>query len=122
VADADLQACSPVAPHRLEARPGWRRIKLEDPFRHRIVVDAGVVPWKTVAAPDARTEDGSHSYRQTAIARLHTLTGRRLLEINAIGPPGGGALRFGFEGGAHIVLHNTKDVSRLVVEHERRHR
>ena len=97
-------------------------LRLDEPVWHRFFIDAGVVFWKTVEVPDAPRQDGDRSYRRTDIASLHGLTGKRLSVITAIDLPGGGALRLGFEGGKSVVLHNTKDCSRLVVDHDQRAR
>jgi hypothetical protein len=89
-------------------------LRLDDPVWHRFFIDAGIVFWKTVQMPDAPAEDGDHSYRHTDIAGPHSLIGKRLSAIKAIGLPGGGALRLVFEGGTAVTLHDTKDSSRFV--------
>ena len=85
---------------------------------HRFFIDAGVVFWKTVVAPNPPPDEAEHSSRLTDIGARHGLMGRRLSAIEAIDLPGGGALRLAFEGGPTIILNNQNDASRLIVERD----
>jgi len=92
-------------------------LRLNDVW-HRFFIDAGVVFWKTVEAPDPPADEAEHSFRLTDIGAGHGLMGRRLSAIEAIDLPGGGALRLAFEGGPTIILNNQNDASRLIVERD----
>lgn len=91
-------------------------LRLEDGVWHRFSIDAGVLFWKTVEAPDPPEEDRDHRYPHKDIAKLHGLTGKRLSTVSAADLPGGGELHLGFEGGNAVVLRNVDDCSKLVVE------
>jgi hypothetical protein len=80
-------------------------LRLDEPVWHRLVIDAGVVFWKTVEMPDRPPDYEDHSCRHVDIAGQHGLAGRRLSAIETIDLPGGGALRLRFEGGTSVVLH-----------------
>lgn len=91
-------------------------LRLEDGTWHRFFVDAGVVFWKTVEAPEPPDEDVGDRYPLTDIAGRYGLTGERLSSISTADLPGGGELRLTFESGKVIILRNLSDCSKLVFE------
>jgi hypothetical protein len=91
-------------------------LRLQNDTWHRFLIDAGVVFWSTVAAPEAPEEDSGYRHPHKDIGVLYGLVGKRLSTVSTADLPGGGELRLDFDGGETLILRNIDDCSKLVFE------
>ena len=89
-------------------------LKLADDSWHRIFIDASVLFWKVVEAPDVPEEQGDYRWTLTDLGGPRGLVGKVLRRVTTHDLAGGGELRFDFDGAPALILRNVDDESYLL--------
>jgi hypothetical protein len=91
-------------------------LQVADGTWHRFFIDAGVLFWKTVDAPEPPRQHGDWDYRHADIAARWGLLDKRIVDVYTADLPRGGELRLIFEGSTIVVLRDVEDHATLIVE------
>jgi hypothetical protein len=91
-------------------------LKLTDDSWHKVFIDAGVLFWKLVDGPDPPAEDVDYGFKWTLtdVGGSRGLVGKVLRSITTHDLPGGGELRFDFDGAPTLILRDVDDQSYLL--------
>ena len=100
--------------NELAADPTVLFLKVAGGPWHRFSIDAGVVFWRIVDAPDEPEEEGEHRWVLTDIGAAYGLVGKTLVRVAPFDLPGGGEMRLEFEDTPALILRNVDDESCLV--------